>query len=603
MQRPRLSLVLGSFLSLLLAACAPAHGASTAPHGVPAAPAGSASDRSRAGTTEGRGHDDDDDDDDDKAVDRAARAYLDLLVDIAPETATALGLHQADAKLDERTTRGFDAAVDREDAMARALRERFAKARLTPAARTDLAMLLSALDVDVRTKRVQRPLQRDPTLYLSPLDALFVMTARDYAPAAERARNVLSRLEKIPRVVEAAKENLLNPPRVWTEVAVDRASSAKGFFEAQRPFLIAALPSDTARVDAALHAATSAYEEYKRYLQKEVLPRSNGRFSAGRELFEVLLHQGSFVDESADEVLALGKRLFAETNAQMTEVARRIDPHAKGWPEVTARLKKVHPTADGLLDAYRAEVLRARTFLVQKDAAPLPPGDDLEVIDTPPFLRSTVTAAYDQPPPFDANTRGFFFVTPVDRTLPRARQEEMLRENDHGDLVDTAVHEAYPGHHLQLSFARLSPSLVRKALGGAIFSEGWALYAEELMAELGYYTDEERLMQLEWTLVRAARVIIDVGLHVSDMTFEQAVKLLTDDVHLERQLALSEVKRYTLSPTQPLSYLVGRQRIMELRAKYQQREGARFTLKRFHADVLSRGTVPPTLMAKEIFGG
>lgn len=539
---------------------------------------------------------------DDAAVQKAAQDYLDLLVEISPETATSLGLHKNDAELDDRTITGHDKATAREEAMLRSLKERFKTNKLSASGRTDLAMLIGALEVSVRTKRVQRPLQRQPDIYASPLAAIFFMTARDYAPAAERARNVVARLEKIPKVIDAAKANLLNPPRVWTEVGIDRASSAKTFLEAQRAFLLTSLPGESARVDAALKAAVTAYEDYKKFLQKEVLPRSNGRFSAGRELFGFLLQNDYFLEESPEDLLAMGKKLFAETNTQMTEVAKRIDPKARSWPDVVAKLKANHPTADGLLDAYRLEVQRARTFLQQKDAVEFPPGDDLDVIDTPPFLRSTVTAAYDQPPPFDATTKGFFFVTPIDKGLPKAKQEEMLRENDHGDLVDTAVHEAYPGHHLQLSFARRNPSLVRKALDHAIFSEGWALYSEELMAELGYYTDEERLLQLEWTLVRAARIVIDVGLHVSDMTFDQAVKMLTDEVHLERQLALSEVKRYTLSPTQPLAYLTGRQMIIKMRERYRQREGAKFSLKKFHTDVLTRATVPPSLMAKEIFG-
>lgn len=539
---------------------------------------------------------------DDLLVAKAAQEYLDLLVEISPEQGTALGLHKNDALLDDRSVVGEDKAVEREKAFLESLRERFkASNDLSPGGKTDLAMLYGALEVDIRTRRVQRPLQRDPSLYASPLHAIFLMTAREYAPAADRARNVVARLEKIPKVVEAAKANLLNPPKVWTEVGIDRASSAKGFLEAQRPFLTSALPNEGARVDAALKAAEAAYEDYKKYLQKEVLPKSNGRFSAGRELFEFLLQNNYFLEEKADDILAMGKKLFAETNDQMTAVAKKIDPSAKGWPEVVTRLKGNHPTADGLLDAYRSEVKRARAFLVQKDVVPFPPGDDLDVIDTPPFMRSTITAAYDQPPPFDATTKGFFFVTPVDKTLSKAKQEEMLRENDHGDLVDTAVHEAYPGHHLQLSFARLHPSLVRKARGPAIFSEGWALYSEELMAELGYYTDEERLLQLEWTLVRAARIVIDVGLHVQDMSFEDALKKLTDEVHLEKQLALSEVKRYTMRPTQPLAYLTGRQKIIEMRARAKQRDGAGFTLKKFHTDVLTRATVPPSLMAKEIF--
>jgi len=593
-KRPRPPFFL-PFPLLLLAflACAPA---SDGAH--PAAPRAAATTTapSPAPTPEAK-------DPDDAAIQKAGQEYLDLLVDISPETATGLGLHKNDAELDDRTLAGHDRAVDREENMVKALRERFSTPRASAAAKTDLALLIGTLEVDIRTKRVQRPLQRQPNLYVSPLNVIFLMTARDYAPAAERARNVVARLEKIPKIIEAAKANLLNPPRVWTEVGVDRAASAKAFLEAQRPFLLASLPGEAARVDAALKASVASYEDYKKYLQKEVLPRSNGRFAAGRELFEFRLKNDYFLDEGADEILAMGKRLFTATNAQMTEVAKRLDPKAKGWPEVVARLKGNHPTAEGLLEAYRTEVARARAYLVQRDIVELPPGDDLDVVDTPPFLRSTVTAAYDQPPPFDTTTaKGFFFVTPVDKALSKVKQEEMLRENDHGDLVDTSVHEAYPGHHLQLSFARRNPSLIRKALDYAIFSEGWALYAEELMAELGYYTDEERLLQLEWTLVRAARVVIDVGLHVSDMTFDQAVKMLTDEVHLERQLALSEVKRYAMSPTQPLAYLVGRQRILKMRERYKERDGATFTLKKFHTDVLTRATVPPSLMAREIFG-
>jgi uncharacterized protein (DUF885 family) len=540
---------------------------------------------------------------DDAAIAQAGQEYLDLFVEIHPEDATALGLHKNDGELDDRSIVGHDRGTDREEALLRSLEKRFEHAKASPAARTDLALLLGALRCDIRTRRVQRPLQRKPDIYVEPLNAIFQMTARSYAPAPERARNVVARLEKIPNIVEQAKQNLLNPPRVWTEIAIDQTASAKPFLEQQRAFLVGALPDETSKVDAVLKGAVAAYDDYKKFLQKSVLPRSNGRFSAGRELFEYLLKNDYFLDEGADELLAIGKKVFAETNAQMTELARRIDPKAKGWPEVTAKLKAKHPAAAELIEAYRKEVTRARAFLVEKDAVSFPPGDDLDVIETPPFMRSTLTAAYDQPPPFDSQmTKGFFFVTPVDTSLPKARQEEMLRENDWADIVDTSVHEAYPGHHLQLSSARRSSSQIRRALDRAIFSEGWALYSEELMAELGYYDDAQRLIQLEWALVRAARIILDVGLHVGDMTFEQAVKMLTDEVHLERSLALSEVKRYTETPTQPSAYMIGRQMIFRLRERARERDGANFSLKAFHTDLLSRGTVPPSLLAREMFG-
>lgn len=584
---PALAVVLG------LAACGPAGGAAP-PRTTPPAPDARLDGGVAEASTPAPA-------DDDALVAKAGQEYLDLLVEVHPEAATALGLHQRDTELDDRTIAGHDKATDREEALLVSLEGRFASSRLSPSARTDLALLVGTLKCDVRRRRVERPLQRQPDSYLSPLGAIFQMTARDYAPADERARNVLARLDKIPAVVEAAKQNLLNPPKVWTEIAIEQAGAAKAFFDQQRGFLLGALPDDKARVEASLQRATAAYDDYRRYLVKEVLPRSNGGFAAGRELFEYLLANDDFLDQGADEILAVGKKVFADTSAKMTEVARRIDPKAKSWWEVTAKLKAKHPSADELLPAYKKEVARARAFLVEKDAVGFPPGDDLDVIETPPFMRSTITAAYDQPPPFDTKvTKGFFFVTPVDKSLSPKKQEEMLRENDWADIVDTSVHEAYPGHHLQLSFARRSPSLVRRALDRSIFSEGWALYSEELMAELGYYDDPQRLIQLEWALVRAARIIVDVGLHVGGMTFEQAVKVLTDEVHLEKQLAVSEVKRYTQEPTQPSAYILGRQAILELRDRARTRNGAKFSLKTFHTDLLTRGTVPPALLAKEL---
>ncbi|MEO8876644.1 MAG: DUF885 domain-containing protein, partial [Polyangiaceae bacterium] len=533
------------------------------------------------------------------------QAYLDMLVEISPESATGLGIHMHDGELDDRTVDGFEKATTREDVMLQALNKQFAHPNLSLRAKTDLDILRHTLAVDVRVRRELRQLQSQPDIYCSPMNAIFWMTARDYAPAAERAKNVLSRMEKIPAVLEAAKKNLNNPPKVWTEIGIEAAEGGKTFFDDQRTFLKGALPNDTAKIETDIKAAREAYLGYAKYLKTDVLPRSSGNYAAGKDLFEFLLHQNYFLEEDSAALLERGKKVFADTLKQLDEVAKKIDPNAKSWPDVTAKVKKNHPTAADLIPSYDREVKRARQFLVDKDAVEFPKGDDCTVTETPPFERSTITAAYDQPPPFDPVTKGFFFVTPIDPKLPKSKQEEMLRENDHGDQVDTAVHETYPGHHLQLSFARLSPSLMRRATSNssatAIFAEGWGLYAEELMSELGYYTPEERLMQLEWTLVRAARVIIDIGLHTQGMKFDDAVKILTDQAHLEKTLAVSEVKRYTESPTQPLSYLIGREKIFDMRAKYKDRQGANYSLKKFHTEVLSHGTIVPGLIEREMF--
>jgi hypothetical protein len=539
---------------------------------------------------------------DDRAVQEAAQAYLSLSLAQSPERMTLLGIHTGDTVLDDRRPSAHAYYDGLEDKMLGDLRRSLATPVASRTARTDLSIIESTLAIDLRWEQDRHPLETQPDLYLEPLYAFFGMTARDYAPAKTRALAVLARIEELPDILGSARANLKSPPRIWTEISIERTKEADAFFESLRPFMTTALPDRTRQVDASLALAKRVYADYGEFLAKEVLPRSTGTYAAGLPLFEYLMHERYMLTESAADIRALGQRVFDETDKEMLRVAKSIDPSAKTWAEVTARVKAKHPAASELRTSYAHEVARAKAFLIAHDVVPFPEGETCDVVDTPEFQRTTITAAYDEPPPFDAQKNGFFYVTPVDPKLPASEQEEMLRENDYADQVNTAVHETYPGHHLQLSFARAFPSLIRKMTGPAIFEEGWAFYCEELMNELGYYTPEERLLQLEWTLVRAARVLLDIGLHTQGMTVEDAVNFLTGRVHLEHALALSEVKRYTHDPTQPMAYLVGREKIFELRKRYKEREGAAYTLKRFHTELLSHGSIVPALLDQEIFG-
>jgi uncharacterized protein (DUF885 family) len=536
---------------------------------------------------------------DDAAVEAAEKAYVDLLVATAPEGATGLGIHTRDTELDDYTLAGVEASLEKEEAMLASLQQQFAAPHVSISKKVDLELLEHKLAVGVRYEREVRPLERDPQAYLSVLSTLFGMVVREYAPAVDRARAVRERLEKVPAVLAAAKTNLKNPPRIWTEVAIEASHEAPAFLDEVKAFFDASLTDDPVRTARALAGAHAAFADYAKFLEHDLLPRSKGDFAAGRPLFDFLLHEGDFLDENADDILAMGKRVFDETDAQMTALAKKIDPKAKGWPEVTKRLKDKHPTTATLIPDYQAQLARARAFLVQKDVVTFPPDDDCQVRETPPFERATTTASYEGAPPFDPQTRGFFFVTPADSSLSPKGREELLRENYDAEQADTVVHETYPGHHVQISLARRVPSLVRKAGESDLFAEGWALYSEELMNELGYYSDAERLVQLDWTLVRAARILIDVGLHTQGMTFDDAVGILMNRVHLERALAVNEVKRYTSTPTQPLSYLVGREKILALREDLKKRD-PNFSLKKFHDDLLSHGTIPLRLVADEM---
>jgi uncharacterized protein (DUF885 family) len=239
---------------------------------------------------------------------------------------------------------------------------------------------------------------------------------------------------------------------------------------------------------------------------------------------------------------------------------------------------------------------RARDFVNKKDLVTIPDGEKLTVTETPAYVRSVIPyAAYLPPAPFESRQEGFFFVTPIDKSAPTDKRHDQLE--GHSGVAVTAVHEAYPGHHVQLLHANKATSKVRKVFGTSTFCEGWALYCEDLMHEEGFYSDPKlRLLQQKDLLWRAWRVVIDVKLHLQQMSTEEAVDTLVDQAFLERGNAEAEVKRYTLTPTQPMSYLIGKREIRAIRDEYKQQKGERFKLKEFHDKLLSFGTVPLSLV-------
>jgi uncharacterized protein (DUF885 family) len=205
------------------------------------------------------------------------------------------------------------------------------------------------------------------------------------------------------------------------------------------------------------------------------------------------------------------------------------------------------------------------------------------------------------PAPFEQAQKGFFYVTPLDERLPPEKQEEQLQGHSSYKIAVTALHEAYPGHHLQLVKANRSNSDVRRVLGTTVFIEGWALYCEEMMYEQGFYTDPRiRLMQLKDQVWRGCRVLIDVGLHTQGMTYEQAVDMLVKRGKLERVNAEVEVNRYCMQPTQPMSYIIGKHQIMDLRKEYESWLGSKFNLREFHDKLLSYGSIPVAIVRKEM---
>jgi uncharacterized protein (DUF885 family) len=428
---------------------------------------------------------------------------------------------------------------------------------------------------------------------------------KEFAPLEDRLASALRRSRQVSRVLHQGMANLLprEVPAVWAEVALEQARQAPSLFTSLLPGVAAEgvprLEQDVRRVAEEVAAAFSRYAEF---LENDVLPEAEGDFAAGQDLFDEMLRENHMVDYDSDELLDTGRHLIRKTEETMAEVAREIDPKRTAG-EILDAAKADHPTAEGLLAAYEKAMRAARQYVIDHDIAGIPGNETLRIIETPVYLRPVLPyAAYMPPGIFERKQDGLFLVTPVDPNGTEEAREEQLKGHNYAKLAITALHEAYPGHHLQLVWANRQESVPRR-LGimlSTLFIEGWAFYCEELMEQLGYIaTPIQRLARLKDQLWRAARIVIDVSIHTRKMPVREAVDLLVERCRLEPLNALAEVRRYTSHPTQPQTYLMGKLAILELIQKYR-RAKPDTSMRQMHDEILSCGSLPPSLMRRAL---
>jgi hypothetical protein len=514
-----------------------------------------------------------------------------------PVNSTFSGIHEYDELWDDYGPEGLERYL----AHYADWRGKFdgATEGLTPSEEIDLDYLRSSFtskEIYVRELDVlgKNPLSAVNTVIYT----LYIMLVRNYAPLADRAGDIAARLEGVTSFLGGAKKSLKKPVELYTKIVSEMVESGSGFVGKVLPDALADTPSGRFIADAAPKAA-QALEDFVAYAKG--LPQSPD-FATGQEIFDALLADVHLLDYDADSLLDFGREMFDAINGQMAELADKIEPGAEPG-DILARLKENHPAADEVLDFYTDLMNQTKRFVIDNDIVTIPSKEVLEVVETPEFERNTLPyAAYMPPAPYEDDQRGFFYVTPVDPSAPEDEIEQKLRGHFRNKAIITALHEGYPGHHLQICVANAHPNPVRKETGSTVFIEGWALYCEEMLREQGLYTDPETvLVQKRDKLWRAARVIIDASLHTGRMTYDEAVAFLVDNVKMERVNAEAEVKRYSYTPTQPMSYLVGEYEIYKILEKYRA-ANPDATLKEFHDELISHGSLPPPLVAREMVG-
>jgi uncharacterized protein (DUF885 family) len=525
-------------------------------------------------------------------------SYFKNYFELHPTDAIYYGIDGYDHLLNDYSDKSYKAEKILVRESLRKLRQ-IETADLTPDDAIDYALLEGRLTIQQYEQAKEDYRLKQPDTY-SPIDAIYILTLR---ATSDFAGNLISRLNRTPALIQQGITNLnhkdANPPKLWTENAIESAKGGVSFLDGlpEQPKVQAEV-KDRAALRSATERAKSAVCDFADFLERHLLPRSDGGYAVGAEHFNLLLKKKHFLDHDADSLLAFGESLFADTKGELEALAEALAP-GKGVESVARAIQENHPPSEQVLSVYDKAMTAARNFVRARKLVTFPAKEELHVVHTPVFRRHEIPfAAYLSPSPKDPNQVGYYYVTPVGN-------DDLLREHNYVGLENTSVHESYPGHHLQFSIANCTPAastLARLMNESSVFYEGWALYCEQLMQEQGFLKSKEhRFVMLKDRLWRALRIIIDVKTQTGKMTYDEAADLMVRELHFPREQACGDLNWYSQSPSIPMGYALGWSIINRLRDREQQRLGGKFSLCEFHDKLLSAGSIALPLVEKRHF--
>jgi uncharacterized protein (DUF885 family) len=531
-----------------------------------------------------------------------------------PTAGTVVGYHQYDTMLEDFSRESVDAEVTQLKEFEKRV-EAIPSASLDLTTRSDRAMVLGNIRSRVLTLETIRPWAKNADEYSSTCaNAAFTLMERKFASPDERLRSLIAREKQMPGLLAEARENLQNPPRIFTEIAIEQLPGTIHFFEQDVPLAFADAQDEATKAEFVQTnpAVIAALKGYEAWLKTELLPKSNGDFRIGAEAFTKKLQYDEMVDIPLDKLLEIGWADMRKNQEHFAQVAKELEP-GKDPNAVLEELGENHPAPDQLLNAFRATFDSLLGFIQSHHIVSIPSDERPTLEETPPFMRATTFASMDTPGPFETHAKeAYFNVTLPDKSMTPAEVEGFMHSFNVGTVISTAVHEAYPGHFFQYLFQGRAPSRVRKIITANSNVEGWAHYTEQMMLDQGYgqpgagAKDEReskflRLGQLQDALLRNARFIAGIQMHTGKMSFDQAVEFFQKEGYQSKETAVVETKRGCGDPTY-LYYTLGKLEIMKLRADLMKKQGAAFSLEKFHDDFLSQGFPPVKVIREAMLG-
>jgi Bacterial protein of unknown function (DUF885) len=521
--------------------------------------------------------------------------YLAYLYEVHPTTAAFDGVHLHDDLVEDLGRQAIDGQVRALGGFARRL------AAIDPTRLTDTERLeRPALEANIRSRLFEleqvRTWEKSLQHYAEILStSLAGQVLFDYAPLAERARRVHSKLRQVPRLIQSARDNVKDPPGIYLKNGLESLRGTLRFINDDLPRAFGSLGDlhllgDLADSSTEAAASIGAYIEY---VEKELAPRSKGSFRLGREKFEQKFQLDEGLTAGAERLLAIALRELAATQEEFRRVASRVnggDPMA-AWQKA----KQAHPAAGQLVPVAQQQLQELQEFIERQRIITIPNGAPVAVLPTPRFYRWT-SASMWTPGPFEMRAqRAFYYITDVDPSWPAERQAEHLRDFSYGALWSISIHEVFPGHFLHYQHLRQIDAKLRKSIlfSSTAFVEGWAHYCEQMMIDEGFRKSDPtvRLGQLAEALIRLCRTIVGIRLHCDDLSVEQGVRFFREEAFLEEVSARREAERGTFDPAYIL-YAAGKLMLLKLRDDYKTHVGAKYSLRGFHDTLLANGTVP-----------
>jgi uncharacterized protein (DUF885 family) len=521
--------------------------------------------------------------------------YLGYLYEVLPSQASLDGVHVHDDLLEDLSRSAIDAHVRALAGFSRRLNQIDA-ALLPPTEQVDHPVISANVDARMYELEVLRTFERSPQVYADLIgtslagQALFA-----YAPDTERARRVVSKLRQVPRLAQAARDNIKECPVIFVKVGLETWRGALRFIERDLPRAFANLDDLHILGDLADTSteAAQAVSSYIGYLETDLAPRARASFRLGRDRFEQKLKLEEGITLNAERLLTIAMRELQEVQEEFRSVAGRLNG---GDPiEAWRAAKQQHPQPGQLVAAGQEQLRDLAEFLQRQAIVTVPDSEPVVVAPTPDFYRWAFASMWT-PGPFESKpSRAYYYLTDVDRAWPAERQEEHLRDFNIPTLWNISIHEVYPGHFLHYQHLRQVDSKVRKStlFAPMSFVEGWAHYCEQMMVEAGFRRGDTafRLGQLAESLVRLARFVVAIRLHCDDLSVEQGMRFFRDEAFLEEATARREAERGTFDPTY-LVYAVGKLMMLKLRRDYKEQQQGKFSLRGFHDAVLAQGSAP-----------